>query len=341
MRLSVRFTPTRSWPPLAGPIPTRQMRGRGITNRCPVAPIPTRCVCEKQGGGDTLWARKQGIPNIVVSEKGLFCAGPQDEGVPCRGHRTQRASRSFRRDNLAGRKPARRRVCRRPHNHDGAGPAVTVPPGAGCETAGSAAGSPEPGPRAADSLGNGDHARRPLRSNFSPVSAREDQSGGNISMASTSRFGWVAWLTQLRAFAVLTLIVSIIVFGYLQYLKFEQRATKYRRLAGLCGKKQRIYDGYGQQFQSDGRPSRPAVPQGIARHDLRLAGRFGEGFRRGGGGATASWRTTGDASRVSTRARRGFPGSPSPAPFSTRAGRTNWSPTTMGHGEAGGAVLGP
>ena len=72
-----------------------------------------------------------------------------------------------------------------------------------------------------------------------------------MSMTSTSRFGWVAWLTQLRAIAALTLIVSLIVFGYLHYRKFEQEAPRYRRLAELCGKKQRVYDGYAREFQSE------------------------------------------------------------------------------------------
>ena len=72
-----------------------------------------------------------------------------------------------------------------------------------------------------------------------------------MTKTSTCRFRWVAWLTRLRAIAVLTLIVSLVVFGYLQFGKFEQEATRYHRLAELCGKKQRIYDGYAREFQSE------------------------------------------------------------------------------------------
>ena len=40
---------------------------------------------QKQGGGGTLWAWKHGIPNIVISEKGLFCTGPQVRNGPMTG----------------------------------------------------------------------------------------------------------------------------------------------------------------------------------------------------------------------------------------------------------------
>jgi|GEM_PF-2176315 len=70
-------------------------------------------------------------------------------------------------------------------------------------------------------------------------------------MASTSRFGWGAWLTRFRGIATLTLVVAIIAFGYLRYRKFEREAARYGRLAELCGKKQRIYDGYARQYQSE------------------------------------------------------------------------------------------
>lgn len=63
-------------------------------------------------------------------------------------------------------------------------------------------------------------------------------------MTSTSRFKWVAWVTRLRGIAALTVIVALTVFGYLKYQKFEQEALRYRRLAVLCAKKQRIYDSY-------------------------------------------------------------------------------------------------
>jgi len=72
-----------------------------------------------------------------------------------------------------------------------------------------------------------------------------------MSMTSNRRFGWVAWLTQLRAISLLTLFVSIIIFGYLQYRKFEPEATRYRRLAELCEKKQKVYEGYAQQFLTE------------------------------------------------------------------------------------------
>lgn len=70
-------------------------------------------------------------------------------------------------------------------------------------------------------------------------------------MTSTSRFGWGAWITRFWAIATLTLIASLVAFGYLQYRKFEREAARYSRLAELCGKKQRIYDGYAQQYRSE------------------------------------------------------------------------------------------
>jgi hypothetical protein len=40
-------------------------------------------------------------------------------------------------------------------------------------------------------------------------------------------------------------------FVYLQYRKLEREATRYGKLAELCGKKQSRYDRYAQQFQSE------------------------------------------------------------------------------------------
>jgi hypothetical protein len=81
---------------------------------------------QKQGGGDILWAWKHGIPNIVVSEKGLFCAGPQitkglpDGAVGPGGLPDPSGEITSREVSRPG-----ARVCRRPHGPDGAGPAVT------------------------------------------------------------------------------------------------------------------------------------------------------------------------------------------------------------------------
>lgn len=72
-----------------------------------------------------------------------------------------------------------------------------------------------------------------------------------MTMTPISRFKWLSWLTQIRAIAVLTLIVSLIIFGCLQYREFAQEAARYRRLAELCEKKQWVYDGYAREFQSE------------------------------------------------------------------------------------------
>lgn len=83
------------------------------------------------------------------------------------------------------------------------------------------------------------------------ASGKRIDTNHRVSITSTSRFGCVAWLTRLRAIAALTLIVSLVVFRYLHYRKFEQEAPRDPRLAELCVKKQSVNDGYAREFQSE------------------------------------------------------------------------------------------